>query len=211
MNNRYVQIFKLYFTYGPFRLLAGAMASLAVLFRVSMRLWYYSLADEFFSFFIVASVWLAFTAGVMLKRQTAHPRASLLPGYRQPHLVVFNALFLVFFGTFMYWLAGLYPLIIVQPVAVWSVAVLSTFLVAVVIALGYLSVNILVYLFYFFMLFISWNTYGLVMYSSGHVHWHYIFGALTVVIIAVLNWRALVLTEDAFEYGYIIAWPPKDF
>jgi len=138
MKNRYYQVVLLYVRHLPYRILALSLLGTAVLSRFSLEQRLVAIADDFFTFFVVVSVWLAFTAGVLLKRQMAQYRASLLPYYRAPHIIVpfmFFAFFVIVFG---YWLVSLYPIIIVNAAAVWSVFVLCALVISSVIWVGYL-------------------------------------------------------------------------
>lgn len=211
MKNRYCQIFLLYYRYRPYRILALSLLMTAVLSRFSLERKLVAIADDFFTFFVVVSVWLAFTAGVLLKRQIAQPRASLLPRYRVPNILVPYGFFALFTAVFCYWLVSLYPVIILNPAAVWSVFVLCALMVSLVVWVGYLSINILVYLSYFIMLMVSWQAYNLVVFLTENTVWQWILGWGSVGLLLILAMRMLSLKEESFEYGYIMTWPQKEF
>ena len=48
----------------------------------------YMLGDELLSFVFILGLWLMFTFGLLIKKQFANERASLLPGYRGAHIIV---------------------------------------------------------------------------------------------------------------------------
>ncbi|HQO58419.1 MAG TPA: hypothetical protein PLT76_06820 [Candidatus Omnitrophota bacterium] len=211
MKNRYYQVVLLYVRHLPYRILALSLLGTAVLSRFSLEQRLVAIADDFFTFFVVVSVWLAFTAGVLLKRQMAQYRASLLPYYRAPHIIVpfmFFAFFVIVFG---YWLVSLYPIIIVNAAAVWSVFVLCALVISSVIWVGYLSINMLVYLSYFFLLVLSRQAYNLVVFVTENIVWQPVLGLASVVLMLVLARRAMSLQEESFEYGYMMSWPQKEF
>ena len=211
MNNRYYQIFLLYYRYLPYRILATSLLLTALLSRLSLEHRLVAVADDFFTFFVVVSVWLAFTSGVLLKRQMAHFRASLLPHYRVPHILVPYGFFALFVMVFCYWLVSLYPVIIIKPAAIWAVFVLCALMVSGVIWVGYLSINLLVYLSYFLMLGVSWQAYNLVVFLTENAVWQSILGWGSVGLMLVLARRLMTLKEESFEYGYVMIWPQKDF
>ncbi|HOY08991.1 MAG TPA: hypothetical protein PLB05_02820 [Candidatus Omnitrophota bacterium] len=211
MKTRYCQIVLLYFRYLPYRILALSLLGTALLSRFSLEHRLVAIADDFFTFFVVVSVWLAFTAGVLLKRQMAQHRASLLPRYRLPHIIVPFGFFAFFLIVFCYWLVSLYPIIIVNPGAIWSVFVLCALVISVVIWVGYLSINMLVYLSYFSMLLVSWQAYNLVVFLTEHTAWQFIVGCGSAVLMLALARRGMFLKEESFEYGYIMMWPQKEF
>ncbi len=211
MRNKYYQIFNLYYQYIPFRILSACLVATALLSRFSLKQKYYYVADDFFTFFLVVSVWLGFTSGVLLKRQMAHPRAALLPDYRIPHIIVPYSFFAFFIAVYCYWLSSLYPLIILEKAAVWSVFLLSVLIINLIIWVGYLSISLLVYVSYFLLLVISWQTFNLVILITEQAHWQLALALASVALLLLLAWRMTVLNEDKFEYGYIISWPHKEF
>ena len=207
----YRHILSLYYRNLAFRSLTVLFVLMAGLSRMSLVLGHYDWADEFFSMFIVFAVWLAFVAGVLIKRQFASHRASLIPRYRRPHVTVLYGLYSLCLIVFALWLTGLHPVIILQKTTLVVIFLLSTLMTTLVVLIGYLSIPMVLFLSYFMVLLFSWQTFNTVMTVTEHPQYNLLVFLLIAGLIGIFTRRLLTLKPYHFEYTYMMSWPTRDF
>ncbi len=209
MKNTYKQILSLYLYNRSFLILLGIFLVSALLSKLLYHLGYLYYAQEVFTMLFVVSLWGAFHLGMMIKRQFANHRASLLPNYRVLHIKVLGILYLVLIFIGYLWEFGLRPVIEVSPNGLWGIYFTCLLIALLITYLGYLSIGrILIYAYMILLVFSNqaMNFIGVLNSSSYLV---YVKAVAWIFFVGFLINRLSHLKEDDFEYNHLFSWPPK--
>lgn len=160
----------------------------------------------FQSTIIMLALWMAFLIGIILKRQFATHRASLLPGYRSAHVLVFALMFAALVTTGILWSVYLAKLFHVGFDMLLAVVASGVFVALITIVLGYLCVAwLVIFSFIVFCLF-SDPVYLVVAGMLGDTPTNIMTLLITGIVLAVFLKRFLDVREECWEYPYIFAW-----
>lgn len=211
MMVRCKQILSLYWHNSNFMLLTGILLFSAV---VSKSLYIFQsplFAEDFSTLLFVVTLWAAFYFGLLIKRQFANQRASLLPGYRRPHLVCLVLIYLFFVLAAMVWAHGLRPLFEISKPGLQGIYV-SCFLASLlIIYLGYLSIGRVFIYSYVLGLVMAVNVSNIIAVFEAFPYLKYIVAILSGGFILFFMNRLAALNERHFEYHYLLSWPPKHY
>lgn len=174
------------------------------------------LGDELLSTVFILGLWMMFTLGLMIKRQIANDRASLLPGYRVPHIAVFSAILALTFVIVI--LLSESTVILTQEFLRQSVLVEiskpAIYLVIILLAfsmlgLGYLSIGYAVFLGYVLLTILGQNLiFVLQAFSMNSSLFQ--AGCIFLTVVSVLFIRRLwTVKNENFEYPFLLVWPPQ--
>lgn len=211
MRNTYPQVFALYFRNPGFVLLSGVLLLSAAVSKFLYLTNHSGFAEDISTLLFVVTLWVTFYFGLMVKRQFANHRASLLPGYRAAHLQSLSVIYVFFVLAAVVWVRGLRPLFQISPDGLQGMFV-SSFLASLLIAyLGYLSIGRVFIYSYVLGLVMAVNVTNIIAAFENFVYLKYIVGLSSGVFIIFFLRRLAVLKEKHFEYHYLLSWPPKHY
>jgi len=218
VKNELKQILLMYLRNPIFRILFGFKIISAIIMRLFLTVgvkflpaWlFYSIGDDLVTMIMLISLWVPFVIGVILKRQFASPRASLIPGFRQLHLIVAFLVYSLFLLIGYFASAGFHPYMSCPADILWGIYLGFWFLTALIIALAYLSIQAILFFSYIVTLLILSNSSSEIMQWMGNsmVNGVFFFGG--AIILGLLTFRLLHVKDECFEYPYLISWPQKD-
>ncbi|MGE0268578.1 MAG: hypothetical protein AB7S78_09020 [Candidatus Omnitrophota bacterium] len=205
------QIFGLYFLNTNFMLLSGVLLFNAAVSKFLFATNHSGFAEDFSTLLFVATLWLTFYFGLMIKRQFANHRASLWPGYRRSHLCCLVCVYLFFLLAAVAWVRGLRPLFEISTDGLQGMFV-TCFLASLLIAyLGYLSIGRVFIYSYVLGLVMAVNVTNIIAAFETITYLKYIAGLSSGVFIVFFLNRLAALKEHHFEYHYLLSWPPKHY
>ncbi|MFC1704282.1 hypothetical protein ACFL1E_05850 [Candidatus Omnitrophota bacterium] len=208
MRNSYKQIFYVYFRNPSFILLSLIFLLTAGGSKLLYMLGLSFFAEEISTILFVVTLWLTFHMGLLIKRQFANHRASLLPGYRKPHLYCAMVLYIIFILIAFLWDYGLKPVIPIGPQGMQG-AYASCLLIALCITyVGYLSIGRTLLYAYFVLLILATQLMNIISLLESAHYLKYLIVSLSFLFILMFRKRLLQLKEEDFEYGYLFSWPP---
>lgn len=210
MINKSIQILSLYFKNQIFILVSGIFLLSATVSKILYSAGQGWLAEDVTTILFVTTLWLTFHLGVILKRQFANPRASLLPGYRKPHAYCAAFIYTLFILVLMLWDHGLVPLVEVTPHGLQGLYILCALVAILITAMGYLSIGRAFIYGYAGMLILSIQSLAIISTFNTSPYLKYVIAALGLTILIAFRNRLLKLKEENFEYGYLLSWPPND-
>ncbi len=208
-NSPYQNILFLYLLNPGFVLLFAIFAVSAFFSKLFYHAGFFVYAEESFTFLFVVSLWLAFYLGILIKRQFATPRASLLPHYRRRHIYFIGVWYLIFMSIAYLWEFGIYPVMKISTMGLWGIYFICLLSAMLITYLGYLSIGrILIYSYVFLLVFSNYSAEAIVALNNSSVGTY-------VMIVACLSFGLFIgnrlrrLKENHFEYDYLLAWPPR--
>ncbi len=176
----------------------------------------YLLGEDLLSLSFILGLWLMFTLGILIKKQFANERASLLPGYRALHLTAALLIFILIVSvTFIMSKSALIlsQFFFLHSLHI-SISLASIYLVVLIMALmmlylGYFSMAYIVVFGYLALAFMGQNIVTITQMLSLHPVTFYT--SLTFVIIAAFIFfhRLLILKSEHIEYPFLLTWPPQ--
>ncbi|MBU0469255.1 MAG: hypothetical protein KKD07_06765 [Candidatus Omnitrophica bacterium] len=189
-------------------LLLGFIASsiISKLF-IKMRLGFY--ANEMFTVQFVFSLWLCFMLGLVLKRQFANHRASILPGYRAPHLVVAFLVFVFLVMVVWMWEIGTKVNFEISSAALFGVHTTCLFMAVFIVYLGFLSIGAVLVFAYLICLLISGESFAFVEQLSNTTHYNIYIVTAIISLLVFMVIRLMKIKEDSFEYPFLLSWTEK--
>ncbi|MBP9854517.1 MAG: hypothetical protein KBD53_06590 [Candidatus Omnitrophica bacterium] len=206
--NKYKQILLLYLRNSSFVLISGIFLLTAIVSKYLFLVKQPAFAEDFMTMLFVTTLWLTLHIGIIIKKQFASHRASLLPHYRMPHLHCAFLAYLFFVMIAIYWKYGLVPLF-VKPQGMWGIYV-SCLLVAVIITyIGYLSIGRVLIYGYGLLLILALESSVVISKFERMPYIDDIIAGFCLVLIITFGRRLLKLSEENFEYGYFLSWPPQ--
>jgi hypothetical protein len=186
-------------------LLLGIVGSVAA--DRDIRLWW--LAEDFWILLFTMSLWLAFAIGMAIKEQFAGMQAAILPDFRRPHLLAAGLVVALFALALVAWAVWGNPFGVkdfLKPFI--SLAVFAYLLIIIV---GYISHQMLVFATYLFFLFAA-SQAGVVMdLLRGHALAREFFWFLSLAVGIAFGWRLWNLRPGCFEYPLRFTPEKKDF
>lgn len=206
---KYVQILLVSLRNPAFLMLSVGFIASSIISRVfiKMRLGFY--ANEMFTVQFVFSLWLCFMLGLVLKRQFANHRASILPGYRAPHLVVAFLVFVFFVMVVWIWEIGTKVNFEISSAALFGVHATCLFMAVFIVYLGFLSIGAILVFAYLICLLISGGSFAFVEQLSNTTDYNiYIVTAIISSLIFMII-RLMKIKEDSFEYPFLLSWTEK--
>ncbi len=176
----------------------------------------YMLGEELLTFVFVLGLWLMFSFGLLIKRQFANDRASLLPAYRSAHTISVLVILLLMVTTMVllsYGAMTLAKIFCLHSLGI-SVNYASIYLVVFfmgfsMLYLGYLSMGYFVVAGYIVLVLIGQNMITILqVFSSNNLVFN--IGAIAVLVLffVFIN-RLLTLKNEDFEYPFLLTWPPQ--
>jgi len=211
MKQTLPQIFQLYFRNPSFRILSIIFFLSALISKwlyLAHQTWW---AEDVTTVLFIVTLWLTFYMGLIVKRQLANHRASLLPGYRRQHMMCFFVLYLIYVLVIMLWRDGLRPMIEITEHAQQGILAACLLAALGVTWIGYLSMGRIFIYFYAGILIMAKQTLYLLDIFEQAVYLKYILSAGSLLLVVGLAVRLTRLKEDHFEYGYLLAWPPRKY
>lgn len=208
---KYIQILNVYLQNRMFVTLSVLLVLCAVTSKCLYFSGYAGIAESFSTLLFVATLWIAIHLGMMIKHQLANHRASMLPGYRGPHILCATLIFLFYVVAAILWEQGLVLMLQITPDGLVS-AYMGCLLVALfIVYLGYLSIGRLFIYFYVFALLVAMNGSNILAgFESNPAIKYYILGTI-IIFGAFFMRRLLTLKEHHIEYPYLLSWPPKNY
>ena len=211
MNNKYKQIISLYLRNPSFILISGIFLLSAIISKVFYLVGQPYFAEDVATILFVGTLWLCFHVGLILKRQFANHRASLLPNYKNPHLLCASMIYLLFIIIAIVWNYGLIPLFTITPHGLQGVYVLCLLVALLITYLGFLSVGRAFIYGYVLLLVLAVKAMTIISILDGSPYLKYIIAILCLIFLFSFKSRLLNIKEENFEYAYILSWPPKSF
>ena len=210
--NRYSNILKLYCYNPTFTILAGIFFFGAILSRIGIHYNLFNITEDTMTMLFVFTVWLAFVFGVLIKRQFANHRASLLPHYRGAHLMMAVLIYLVFLAAAYLWEIGTAPnpILKITSSELMGIYLACLFMSILIIYFGYLSIGIVLFLAYFVVLVIAGQTQVVIDFLGESSGTHNALAIGTGALILFFGFRLMKLKEEMFEYSFLFSWPQKD-
>ena len=163
----------------------------------------------FQSAIIMLGLWMTFLIGIILKRQLASYRASLLPGYRQAHALVFAFILGALVMTGLVWSSYLALLFHVGFDDHLAVVAAAIFVSVISIVLGYLSVAWLVFFSFIIFCLFSDPVYMAVGGALGFTPSNILTIVIAAIVLAVFFKRFWDVMEESWEYPYLFSWSEK--
>lgn len=163
----------------------------------------------FQSAIIMLGLWMTFLIGIILKRQLASYRASLLPGYRWAHALVFAFILGALVMTGLVWSSYLALLFHVGFDDHLAVVAAAIFVSVISIVLGYLSVAWLVFFSFIIFCLFSDPVYMAVGGAFGFTPSNMLTIVIAVIVLAVFFKRFWDVMEESWEYPYLFSWSEK--
>lgn len=211
MRNVYQNIFLLYFRNVGFRLLAVILLMSAIISKALFMIGQPFYAEDFTTVLFVMTLWLALYFGLMIKRQFATHRASLLPGYRTPHIYAMGAMFAFFVIAAIAWQQGFRLLIEISPDGLQGVYITCFFSAILIAYLGYLSIGRIFIYVYVLVLLGALNVSNIIAAFENWFFLKYLIVILGSAFTVLFVQRLRHLKENHFEYHYLISWQPKQY
>ncbi|MBP6344251.1 MAG: hypothetical protein KA403_09960 [Candidatus Omnitrophica bacterium] len=203
------QIVSLYLSNPTFLVLGVFFVISMVASKVLFHSGYVYYADETFSILFVASLWLAFYFGMMVKRQFANHRASLLPNYRRAHIRTGILIYLALILGGYIWMFGYRSVVETTAQGLWGIYVTCLLIALVITWLGYLSMaRTLIYAYVFLLIFAN-QSMNVIELLSGTDYLAGVLAAVFFVSVFFFIKRLSQVKEDDFEYDYMFSWPPR--
>ncbi len=176
----------------------------------------YMLSEELLSFVFILGLWLMFSFGLLIKKQFANDRASLLPGYRGPHInVVLGILILMISSTILLSksamiLAQFFFLQVLHvPVSLWAIYLIIISMGLTMLYLGYLSMNYVIVIGYLALAILAQNIISVLgIVTANPISYYSLFFLFALGIILFVH-RLLHLKNEHFEYPFLLSWPPQ--
>lgn len=192
-----------------FRYLGIVTAASAVASRILIHFCVWIYANDFFSVLFVMTLWLLFQLGILLKIQTVHYAAGILPGYRRRQAAVFLFLYVSLIVMAVWWWQGqnlrLPWLTEITMKSAWLICLLVSLLVA---AAGYFSHwRVLLYGYCALLLASGFSMPILDEIQRQGGMLALLAGAWGLGVAALLL-RLLSVREESWEYGHVLSWPP---
>ena len=159
----------------------------------------------------IVTIWLACIIGIIVKRQMASHRASLLPGYRETHIFAIFFWYAIFIFIVYLWEQGLRLDIAYTENGFVGIYLASLFAAILITYLGYLSIGRILIYAYLLTLFISSQSATIVFFINEHPAVNYFFVSANIVLVILFVYRLRKLKEDMFEYHALLSWPPQSF
>lgn len=209
--NKYRQILNLYLQNTNFMILAGVLLISALASKASYITRKAGYAEDSFTILFVVTLWLVFYLGLLIKRQFANHRASLLPGYRKPHLLGVIFISSIFLMAAVAWNHGLRLLFEITPDGIQGIYAVCFFVALLITYLGYLSVGRIFMYAYVVGLLLAINGTNIIAAFESLSYLKYCVWAASGVCIVLFVNRLLELKESDFEYHYLLSWPPKNY
>lgn len=222
------QCFLLYLREPRFMILSGlSLVSLCAMqaliyWGIEKNLWNNSLAqkyilgDELLSGIFIVGLWLMFSLGLLIKKQFANDRASLVPGYRVPHIMTAMGILMFMISITIFLSKGamaLSQLFFIQvlgvTVSLWAIYLLILIMAHVMLYLGYLSVGYIVVVGYIFLAVLAQNITTVLQIFTTSVFSFYTTTTILLTMIILFVYRLWVLKSEHAEYSFLITWPPK--
>ena len=206
---KYAQILLLSIRNPAFLMLSLGFIASSVISKgfITMRLGFY--ANEMFTVQFVFSLWLCFMLGLVLKRQFANHRASILPGYRAPHLVVAFLVFVFFVIVVWMWEIGTKVNFEISSAALFGVHTTCLFMAVFIVYLGFLSIGAVLVFAYLICLLISGESFAFVEQLSNTTHFNIYIVAAIISLFVFMIIRLMKIKEDSFEYPFLLSWTEK--
>jgi len=211
MIKKYRQILNIYFRHTHFIILSVVLLISAIISKFLYVLREVRFAEEFSTLLFVVTLWLAFYLGLLLKRQFANYRASLLPGFRKPHVHCLIFIYIFFILAAVAWIHGLRLSIQIAPSGLQGVYISCFFAAVIITYLGYLSIGRVAIYVYLLSLLLAMNVSNIITIFESFSSLKYILGALLALFIIFFIKRLKSLKEHHFEYPYLLSWPAKNF
>ncbi len=211
MINRLAHVCQLYARNPLFAVLSITLIFSAVLSKVLLIRRAYISAEEVWNVMFVAMLWIIFYLGVLVKQQIATHRATLLPGYRWPHIIVMTAIAAVLLGVGMLWNQGIVWGYDMSPAAINGGYACCVLAGVVILGLGYLSMGRLLLYAYGLTIFAALNAELLISVFEARPFLVFAVVGLCAGLFAALIGRLLILKADHFEYPCVFSWPPKAY
>lgn len=176
----------------------------------------YMLGEELLTLVFILGLWLMFSFGVLIKRQFANDRASLMPGYRLPHILSALAILFVM-GILLIFLSrgamNLSKLFCLHALGAQinfaSIYLVVFFMGLLTLYLGYLSIGYFVVAGYIFLAFIGQNMVTILqIFSSNSLTFKIAVIAIVALFLLFIR-RLLTLKNESFEYPFLLTWPPQ--
>ncbi len=176
----------------------------------------YMLGEELLTLVFILGLWLMFSFGLLIKRQFANDRASLLPGYRRAHTISVLVILLFMVTTMVLLSYGAMTLAKIFCLQVLGVSVnyASIYLVVFfmglsMLYLGYLSMGYFVVAGYIVLVFIGQNMISLLqIFSSYRLAFDIALISVGALFFLFIR-RLLTLKNEHFEYPFLLVWPPQ--
>jgi hypothetical protein len=211
--NKYFKILKVYLYNPAFAILAAIFFMGAIVSRIGIRYGWFEIAEDTMTMLFVFTAWLLFLFGVIVKRQFANHRASLLPNYRGAHLAVMVLIYLSFLAAAYFWEIGVKPNPVFKITSTELVGIYLSclFMSLLIVYFGYLSIGMVLFLAYFVVLVLAGQTQSVIDFlgQSLETRGSLVIGTIVVAFFFVV--RLLTLKEGMFEYSFLFSWPQRDF
>ena len=213
MSRKFMNILKLYLYNPIFLILASIYFIGAFISRAGIHYGISGIAEDMMTMVFVFSVWLAFVFGVLIKRQFANHRSSLLPRYRSAHLTVAILIYFAFLVTACLWERGTVPnpILKITSAELTGIYLTCLFMSILIIYFGYLSIGIVLFLAYFVVLVMAGQSQFCIDYLGESPNTRMMLAGSTIALILFFGYRLVTLKEEMFEYSFMFSWPQKDF
>ncbi len=192
------------FTILAMMLVLSAFVSRALIFSGD-----YILGEEVWNVLFVATLWVVFYLGVLIKQQIATSRASLLPGYRGAHLIVWLMAYAGVFLLAAYWNRDISPGLAVTRDGLYGGYVSCVAVSIGIMYLGYLSKGRVFIYAYLASAVIALNVSACISAFEQYPVLVKIVLGFTMAGAVCFIHRLMTLRADHFEYPSILSWPPK--
>ena len=176
----------------------------------------YILGDELLSGVFIVGLWIMFTFGLLIKRQFANDRASLLPNYRIPHVITAVGILVVMIGLTICLSKSAMTLsqfflieVLNASVSLWAIYLVILSMALIMLYLGYLSMGYLVVVGYIFLAVLAQNIMPIFKILTESTLTLYSANIILVTMIILFIHRLLTLKNEHAEYAFILTWPPK--
>ncbi|MDP2653479.1 MAG: hypothetical protein Q8Q08_05540 [Candidatus Omnitrophota bacterium] len=210
MSKRIAQILLIYLRHPVFMLLAGILVAGDFIAKTSLRFGIWDVAEDMWTLMFVMITWLAFVFGVLIKRQFANHRASLMPRHRPSHMLAAVMVYAVFIGILSICRSGLVPNFQITPQEFAGIYMTCLFVSLLIIYLGYLSIAGILFMAYFALLVVAGQTSQVIAFLGISEMTRIVMGGSSFLLAALIVQRLLRIKEDSFEYPFLMAWPQKD-
>ncbi len=176
----------------------------------------YMLGDELLSLVFILGLWLMFSFGLLIKRQFANERASLMPGYHPAHALGMIFILGTMVSTTIVMSKStmqLSQLFFLQALNVsaslWAIYLVILGMALFMLYLGYLSMGYIVVLGYIALVIIGQNIVALLQFFSSSPSACGSATAVLILMFILFVRRLLNLKSEHTEYPFLLAWPPQ--
>ncbi len=176
----------------------------------------YILGEELLNTTFILGLWVMFILGLLIKKQFANDRASLLPGYRFAHIITTISILAVMVGVTVAMSQSAMTLsqsfflnVMNTAISLWAIYLIIIFMALTMLYLGYLSMGHCVVIGYILLAMVGQNIVSILQFLSTNLFATYSATLILILAFVLFIYRLFTLKSENFEYPFLLSWPPQ--